>query len=98
MKASVQQRQLNIRSNDAYERAHKLAAQRSTSITAVIEQALRDYEVRGEAPSGLLPPDDAVEKAQRLREALRKLWDSGGPPDGLSSDHSWLYDENGLPK
>lgn len=92
------QRQLNIRSNDAYERAHRLAAQRKTSLTAVIEQALVTYEAKTSGIGTGFAPDMVQEKKRRLRDALRKAWGPDGPPRGPSSDHSWLYDDNGLPK
>jgi len=95
MKASATPRQLSIRSDDAYERAHRLARRRQTSVTAVIEQALQQYE-RDIASD--VSPAMAEENRRILDEMLVRIWGSEGPPRDLSSDHSWMYDENGLPK
>jgi hypothetical protein len=98
MKASTAHRQLNIRSNDAYERAHRLARQRGSSVTAVIEQALECYEREARSISPKLSRAQAEENGRALDEARQRMWGENGPPKGLTSDHSWLYDENGLPR
>jgi Spy/CpxP family protein refolding chaperone len=98
MKASTQ-KQLNIRSDAAYARAHRLARARNVSVTAVVEQALEKLEGRTDQQiSKRLTPEQAAENGSKLMEALEEMWGPEGPPQGLSSDHSWLYDENGLPK
>jgi hypothetical protein len=91
-------KQLNIRSNDAYERAHRLARQRNTSVTAVIEQALRRYEAGSGMAAAELSPEEIAENGRILDEMMHDLWGGKGPPAGATSDHSWMYDENGLPK
>jgi hypothetical protein len=99
MAASTGQKQLNIRSDAAYARAHRLARARNLSVTQVVEQALEKLEGRAEGPmSSKLTPQQAAENGRRLLAALDEMWGPDGPPKGLSSDHSWLYDENGLPK
>jgi hypothetical protein len=98
MKASSHQKQLNIRSDAAYARAHRLARARNVSVTAVVEQALEKLEVSdGNVVSGLSPEQIARNK-RKLDAAREAMWGPEGPPKGLSSDHSWLYDEHGLPK
>jgi hypothetical protein len=99
MKASSSQKQLNIRSDAAYARAHRLARTRNISVTAVVEQALEKLEGRvDDRISSKLTPEQAAENGRKLMAALEEMWGPEGPPKGLSSDHSWMYDENGLPK
>jgi hypothetical protein len=99
MKASSSQKQLNIRSDAAYARAHRLARTRKISVTAVVEQALEKLEGRvDDRISSKLTPEQAAENGRKLMAALEEMWGPEGPPKGLSSDHSWMYDENGLPK
>jgi predicted transcriptional regulator len=98
MIANSMRKQLNIRSNDAYERAHRLARQRNTSVTAVIEQALRRYEAGSGMAVAELSPEEVAENGRILDEMKHNIWGGKGPPPGATSDHSWMYDENGLPK
>jgi hypothetical protein len=99
MKASMGRKQLNIRSDAAYERAHRLARQRKVSVASVVEEALEKLEGRTDAQiSKKLTPEQAAENGRKLMASLEAMWGPDGPPTGLSSDHSWLYDENGLPK
>jgi antitoxin VapB len=83
--------QLNIKSEDAYRLASRLAELTGDSLTTVVTRALRTE----------------LDRAERLRDqnALEeKLWSIAGdikanmPPE-VTSDHSWLYDdETGLPR
>ncbi len=98
MIANSTRKQLNIRSNDAYERAHRLARQRNTSVTAVIEQALENLEARTRGLDAVLTPEEVAENGRILTSAVHRLWRGKGPPEGATSDHSWMYDDNGLPK
>jgi uncharacterized protein (DUF1778 family) len=41
--------------------------------------------------------ETAKSKQEKLIALVRKLNEGREPNDGLTSDHSWLYDENGLP-
>ncbi len=91
-------KQLNIRSNDAYERAHRLARQSNISVTAVIEQALENLEARKRGLQDLLSPEEVAENGRILKNAVHRLWRGKGPPEGATSDHTWMYDDNGLPK
>jgi antitoxin VapB len=83
--------QLNIKSEDAYRLASRLSELTGESLTAVVTKALRAE----------------LEREQRLRDKAaleEKLWAIAGQikanmPDGVTSDHGWLYDEaTGLPK
>lgn len=98
MKASSPRKQLNIRSDVAYERAHRLARQRKLSIASVVEEALAQFEAAPRRPADALSAKQIAENKRKLDAARQAMWGSERPPEGLSSDHSWLYDENGLPK
>jgi antitoxin VapB len=83
--------QLNIKSDDAYRLAARLSELTGESLTAVVTKALRAE----------------LDQQERLRDrdALEEeLWAIAGEikanmPDDVTSDHSWLYDnETGLPK
>jgi antitoxin VapB len=83
--------QLNIKSEDAYRLASRLSELTGESLTTVVTQALRTELAR--------------EQRRRDKAALEeKLWSIAGEikanmPDDVTSDHSWLYDdETGLPR
>ena len=90
------QRQLNIRSDEAVDRAGRLAKRLSKTTTEVVVEALRSYEAEA-APldeRGLTP------EQRRRFDALMALSDRAAAhllPDA-PDDHDWLYDEHGLPK
>lgn len=90
------QKQLNIRSDEASGRAAALAKHLGKTTTEVVEEALRRYE------DSVVPRDErGLTPEQRKRfDAVMELTQqfSRHIPPGLSSDHSWLYDEDGLPK
>jgi len=87
-------RQLNIRSDEAYEIASNLADHLGTSTTAVVVDALRAYEAR------LAPPAKLHRTARRRYEALIALAKRTAKHKraGASSDHSDFYREDGLPR
>lgn len=89
-------RQLNIRSDEAAERAARLAKALGQTTTRVVEDALRAYEAKARVRDEReLTPDqrDAYEALMGLAERARaKLL-----PDA-DWDDSWMHDENGLPK
>jgi antitoxin VapB len=80
---------MNIKSEKAQRLARQLASQTGQSMTAAVEQAL-ESEIRR-----LHLNDDFVLRKARIKEILRR---SGPTPPGVTSDHSDLYDEIGLPK
>jgi antitoxin VapB len=80
---------LNIKSAAVHDLARKLAAETGTSMTAAIEAALREKLKRLEKRR------DAESRIARVRSMLEEV---GPPPPGLTSDHSDLYDEDGLPQ
>jgi len=83
--------QLNIKSDHAYAVANKLSAMTGQSLTTVVTMALDQFLER-ETQSR----DKAAARLARLRELADQIAAHMEP--GTTSDHSWLYDENGLPK
>ena len=84
---------LSIRSRSVEEKARKLAALRSTSITAALEQAL-DRELcnaMGEKERRKL---DFVARVRGIQERVAKLPRLNGH---LTDDELIGYDDNGLP-
>lgn len=90
-------RQLNVRSDRAYETASRLSRRLGVSTTEVVERALETLDrktYRAPTYADLNDEERAwvdgiMEKAGALRATL---------PEGVTSDHSDTYDENGLPK
>lgn len=80
---------LNIKNDEVQRLAKELALATGQSMTSAIEAALREKLYR-------MHRDRDIE----LRRAeVRRIVERGGPtPEGLTSDHSDLYDEIGLPK
>lgn len=88
-------RQLNIRSDEAYDLAHRLAGQTGETVTQVVTVALRERAGKV-APEREVSPQQATETFRRLIELSRRSAKAAQP--GATSDHSYLYDERGLPK
>jgi hypothetical protein len=86
-------RQLNIRSDEAYEIAHRAAKESGKTITQVVIEALRD---RHGPPEREVSAEEAAETIRMLLELSERSAKVAKP--GTTSDHSYLYDENGLPK
>lgn len=80
---------MNIKSERAQRLAKEVAAQTGESMTAAVENALQEKLDR------LLRDKDFAERKRRVREIVQGF---GPVPEGLTSDHSDLYDEWGLPK
>lgn len=90
------QRQLNIRSDEAYERASSLAKQLGRTTTDVVLEALRRYgaETQPRNERGFTPAQQ--EKFDRLMALSEEA--SRHKLPGATSDHSDMYDDYGLPK
>lgn len=88
-------KQLNIRSDEAYELAQKAARRLGTTKTEAVIRALRRYA----EPDGLPTYDDLTpeQKADyaRFRGLARRARAEATNPDYSADD---LYDEHGLPK
>ena len=79
---------MNIKSEAAHKMAKLVARRTGTSVTAAVENALKEKIER------LDRARDAEAKYQRIRQFVDSL---PPPPPGLTSDHSDLYDDDGLP-
>jgi antitoxin VapB len=79
---------LNIKNERVYELARVLSQATGKSMTGVIEEALERALVQLERER------EMPGKVAWLKGRLKEL---GPPPPGVSSDHSDLYDEDGLP-
>jgi antitoxin VapB len=79
---------LNIKNEEVHRLARRIADETGTSMTAAIEVALREKLERLERHR------DRDARIARLRAILDEL---GPPPPGLTSDHSDLYGDDGLP-
>ncbi|PWK68393.1 antitoxin VapB [Aminobacter sp. AP02] len=80
---------MNIKNATVERLAKELAAETGETMTSAIQTALEERLER------LHRQRDVGEKRRRLREILDSL---PPPPPGVTSDHSDLYDEFGLPK
>jgi hypothetical protein len=88
-------RQLNIRSDRAYQTARNLAERYGMTTAKVVEEALDEYQARRAAPARKATEaeiESSVREMQRLVASLRPFI-----RPGATSDHSDMYDENGLP-
>jgi antitoxin VapB len=83
--------QLNIKSEDAYRLASRLAELTGESLTSVVTKALRAELDREERAR------DRQERLRRVREITADIRRHLRPPLP-GSDHGWLYDESGLPR
>lgn len=87
-------RQLNIRDDEVYHRAHRIAARLGRPLTEAMRIVLRQYESR-------LPEIDELTPSQRttcklLRGLTRQATKHKLPE--ATADYDDMYDELGLPK
>ena len=78
---------LNIKNPEVQRLARLIAQETGTTLTGAIEAALREKLER------LHLEDDAAQRHRELREMIERLPPA---PPGFTSDHSDLYDEDGL--
>jgi antitoxin VapB len=83
--------QLNIKSEHAYRLASRLSELTGESLTSVVTKALRAALAREEHAH------DREERLRRVREITADIRRHMRQPLP-SSNHDWLYDENGLPR
>ena len=82
--------QLNIKSEDAYRIASRLSELTGESLTSVVIEALRTELERRERKLDVEAEVDRIMAiAKEIRAHMR---------EPVSSDTSWMYDEDGLPK
>lgn len=79
---------MNIKNERVERLARELAAETGETMTSAIQAALEERLER------LRQQRDVAEKIRRIDEVLAR---SGPTPPGLTSDHSSLYDDDGLP-
>lgn len=79
--------ELRIASEEAVRLANELAGLKNESVETAILAALRERLARERERKAKL------DRIKALAEELRAHM-----TEPVSSDHSWLYDENGLPK
>jgi hypothetical protein len=97
MKASTR-KQLNVRSDEAYERAHRLAKHLGMTTQDVVVKALRALDGEDESATNL-PSETIAQTRAIIRDAVDKLWGGKTPtPWNQKDDDDWMYDEFGLPK
>ena len=85
-------KQLNIRSDEAYEIAHDLARRLNKTVTEVLETALRAYR-RDQAADALTPEEEAF--LADIQDLSSRAAAAARP--GATSDHRDFYDDKGLP-
>ncbi len=83
--------QLNIKGEDAYRLASELSELTGESLTTAVTTALRERLEREKRSR------DGDERLTRLRQITADIRRQMGEPLP-SSDHSWLYDDDGLPR
>jgi antitoxin VapB len=81
--------QLNIKSDDAYQLASRLAELTGESLTSAVTAALRERLDREQRKK------DVEAKVARMLATGREIRAHMGGP--ASSDHDWLYGPDGLP-
>ncbi len=79
---------MNIKSDEAHALARRIASQTGESLTSAVIVALRERLERLERERNV------QEKMRRIDEILARL---PPVPPGVTSDHSDLYGEDGLP-
>lgn len=92
---------LNIKDDEIHEMARELADLKGSSLTDAVRLALMH-----ELENARTAQENAVERdIEQLLEIARRCAALPDEPDAPAvtpgrpgSDHSWLYDENGLPK
>ena len=91
------QKQLNIRSDMAYETATQLARRLGTTTTEVVVRALEDLSRKTyRAPTYADLTTEQKADVDRILAMAEEVRHTLAP--GVTSDHSDIYDESGLPK
>ena len=90
------QRQLNIRSDEAAERASALARRLGKTTTEVVVEALRSYDASAQPVDELGMTPEKRRRYESIMAAVKRARAHIKPE--ADWDDSWMYDENGLPK
>ena len=83
--------QLNIKSEDAYRLASRLAELTGESLTSVVTRVLRAELAREERARDR---DERLQQVRAITADIRSQLKHPLP----SSNHDWLYDEDGMPR
>lgn len=90
-------RQLNVRSDRAYDTASRLSRRLGISTTEVVLRALDTLDRKTyRAPTYADLTDEQRADVDRILAMAKDVRRTLSP--GVTSDHSDMYDENGLPK
>lgn len=87
-------RQLNVRSDEAYELAHIISRRIGRPVSDVVRDALRAYGDTLPAIDGMTPTQ--LQRYEFLRALAKRT--AAGALQGVTSEHDDLYDEFGLPR
>lgn len=89
-------RQLNIRSDEAYDIAHGAARRLGKPVSQVVLEALQDYGRKTNAPGELTAAQKA--NVEAIRAAGRRAASEVIPDVTYEQIMDDMYDENGLPR
>jgi hypothetical protein len=89
-------KQLNIRSDEAYDLAHKIAARENVTVSAAVVDALRKRSESMNLKHNVFSEALILRRMQKIDEFRKKILSESDQV--FNEDHSSLYDENGLPK
>ncbi len=87
--------QLNIKNGEAYRLATELATLTGESLTEAVTKALAERLEQERGARSALSADEMADRravAKHVREMGRRF-----RLNGSTSNHDWLYDENGIP-
>jgi len=87
-------KQLNIRNDEVYRRAHRIAARLGKPLAEAMLLVLREYE------TGLPDVDEFTPSQRETYEMFKRLTREAAKHKlpGTTSDHEDMYDEFGLPR
>jgi hypothetical protein len=92
-------KQLNIRSDEAYDTAHRLARKLGKTTQQVVVEALVEKARKEGLHASDLAPEVVAARLAGLLAARERMWTGTGPTtQSHRDDDDWLYDENGAPR
>ncbi len=92
------QKQVNIRSDRAYETAHRLARRLGKSTQQIVIEALEEKARAVGQAEPEFTPEEIARRCAAIEAAIDELWGGKPPPPVDPHADDWMYDENGLPK
>jgi hypothetical protein len=92
-------KQLNVRSDAAYEAAHRLARKLGKTTQQVVVEALLEKARKEGLHDSDPAPEVVAARLAALRAARERMWTGAAPTThSRRDDDDWLYDENGAPR